>query len=149
MKRPENKACKFSFFPDRIRHRKVVIDLAHFRSNFSPYLVVFALGKSPVFRVDRAGAAIIGASLTVGLGVIDFDQAVRAIDVRTVVLLFAMMIIVSYLNLSGFFLVAGNYFLRRLRTRKQLLMTVIMMTGILSAFFINDIVFLLLTPIVI
>ncbi|WP_407312437.1 anion transporter [Desulfosporosinus sp. SB140] len=112
-------------------------------------LIVFALGKSPVFRVDRAGAAIIGASLTIGTGVISFDQAVQAIDYRTIVLLFSMMIMVSYLNLSGFFHMAGNYFLNHLRTKKQLLIMVIITTGILSAFFINDIVCLLFTPIVI
>ncbi|GAB6170634.1 hypothetical protein JCM15765_01120 [Paradesulfitobacterium aromaticivorans] len=43
-------------------------------------LLVFALGKSPVFRVDRAGAAIIGASLTIGTGVISFDQAAQSIE---------------------------------------------------------------------
>lgn len=112
-------------------------------------LIVFALGKSPVFRVDRAGAAIIGASLTIGTGVISFDQAVQAIDYRTIVLLFTMMIMMAYLNLSGFFQLAGNHFLSRLRTKKQLLIMVIVTTGILSAFFINDIVCLLFTPIVI
>lgn len=112
-------------------------------------LLIFALGKSPVFRVDRAGAAIIGAVLTIGTGVISFDQAVQVIDYRTIVLLFSMMIIVSYLNLSGFFQLAGNYFLKRLHTKKQLLIMVIILTGTLSAFFINDIVCLLFTPIVI
>jgi len=65
-------------------------------------LFIFAVGKSPVFRVDRAGAAIIGAALTVATGVISFDQAAQAIDYRTIVLLFSMMIMASYLNLSGF-----------------------------------------------
>lgn len=112
-------------------------------------LFIFALGKSPVFRVDRAGAAIIGASLIVATGTISFDQAAQAVDYRTVVLLFSMMIVTSYLNLSGFFLMVGNVFLNRLRTRKQLLLVVILTVGFLSAFFINDIVCLLFTPIVI
>lgn len=112
-------------------------------------LLVFTLGKSPIFRVDRAGAAIIGATLTISLGIISFDQAVQAIDYRTIILLFSMMIIVSYLNLTGFFVIAGNYFLRRLQTKKQLLSMVIVTTGILSALFINDIICLLFTPIVI
>lgn len=112
-------------------------------------LLIFALGKSPVFRVDRAGAAIIGAVLTIATGVISFDQAAQAVDYRTIVLLFSMMIMASYLNLSGFFQLAGNHFLRRLHTKKQLLIMVIVTTGIFSAFFINDIVCLLFTPIVI
>jgi Na+/H+ antiporter NhaD and related arsenite permeases len=112
-------------------------------------LFVFAVGKSPLFRVDRAGAAIIGASLTIATGVIGFDQAAQAVDYRTIVLLFSMMIMASYLNLSGFFQLAGNLFLNRLRTKKQLLIMVIITSGIFSAFFINDIVCLLFTPIII
>ena len=112
-------------------------------------LLVFALGKSPLFRVDRAGAAIIGAALTIATGVISFDQAAQAVDYRTIVLLFSMMIMAAYLNLTGFFQLAGNQFLRRLHTKKHLLIMVIVITGILSAFFINDIVCLLFTPIVI
>ena len=112
-------------------------------------LFVFAIGKSPVFRVDRAGAAIIGASLTIATGVTGFDQAVQAIDYRTIVLLFSMMLVTSYLNISGLFQLAGNQLISRLHTKKQLLIMVIIVTGILSAFFINDIVCLLLTPIVI
>ncbi|MDR3585708.1 MAG: anion transporter [Desulfosporosinus sp.] len=111
-------------------------------------LFVFTVGKSPIFRVDRAGIAIIGASLTVVTGM-TFDQAVRAVDYRTIVLLFSMMIIASYLNLSGLFQLIGNYSMSKLHTKKQLLFWVILATGILSAFFINDIVCLLFTPIVI
>jgi Na+/H+ antiporter NhaD/arsenite permease-like protein len=111
-------------------------------------LLVFAVGKSPIFRVDRAGIAIIGAVLTV-VTELTFEQAVAAVDFKTIVLLFSMMIITSYLNLSGFFQLIGNFLMSRLHTRKQLLLTVILGTGILSAFFINDIVCLLFTPVVI
>lgn len=102
-----------------------------------------------MLRVDRAGIAIIGAALTVGTGVISFDQAAQTVDYRTIILLFSMMIMTSYLNLSGFFQIAGNQFLRRLCSKKQLLFMVIFTTGILSAFFINDIICLIFTPIVI
>ena len=33
-------------------------------------LIVFTLGKSPVFRVDRAGMSIIGASLMTAFGIL-------------------------------------------------------------------------------
>lgn len=111
-------------------------------------LFIFTVGKSPIFRVDRAGIAIIGASLTIATGM-TFDQAVGAVDYRTIVLLFSMMIISSYLNLSGLFQLVGNYSTSKLQTKKQLLFVVILSTGILSAFFINDIVCLLFTPVVI
>jgi len=111
-------------------------------------LFIFTVGKSPIFRVDRAGVAIIGASLTVATGM-TFDQAVGAVDYRTIVLLFSMMIITSYLNLSGLFQLVGNYSMSKLQTKNQLLFWIILSTGILSAVFINDIVCLLFTPVVI
>jgi len=112
-------------------------------------LVIFTLGKSPFFRVDRVGAAIIGASLTVATGVLSFDEAIKTVDYRTVVLLFSMMIVTAHLNLSGFFQLIANHSLIRLQTKRQLLLAVIVTVGLLSAFFINDVVCLLFTPIVI
>ncbi|EGO64771.1 SLC13 family permease [Acetonema longum] len=110
--------------------------------------VVFALGKSPFFRVDRAGAAIIGAALTIASGILTFDQATQFIDFRTIALLFSMMILTAYLKLSGFFQWVGNLMLTRLRTKNQLLGAVVAASGMLSALFVNDIICLLFTPIV-
>ena len=65
--------------------------------------VVLALGRFPGLRVDRTGAAIVGASLMVAAGVLGFDEALRAVDWATIVLLLGMMIVVANLRLSGFF----------------------------------------------
>ena len=111
-------------------------------------LIVFAVGKSPVFRMDRAGAAIVGASLMIGLNVISLDQAAAAVDYRTIVVLFAMMIVTSSLRISGFFHLVGEFLVRVIRTRRQLLLAVILAGGLLSALFVNDIVCLVFTPIV-
>ena len=107
-------------------------------------LIIFTLGKSPVFRVDRAGAAIIGATMTIATGVLTFDQATRAVDYRTIILLFAMMLITSYINIIGLFDHMSNYAVMRLKTPQGLLAVVIAMAGLLSAVLINDIVCLLL-----
>lgn len=115
----------------------------------SVVLVIFTLGKSPVFRVDRAGAAIIGATLTIATGVLTFDEAVGVVDFRTIILLFSMMLISSYMNILGLFDYLGHYTMNRLRTPKGLLGVVIVVSGLLSAFLINDIVCLLFTPVVI
>jgi len=72
-------------------------------------LIIFTLGKSPVFRVDRAGAALIGATITIAAGVLTFDEAILAVDYRTIVLLFSMMVISSYMNAIGLFDFLGNY----------------------------------------
>jgi Na+/H+ antiporter NhaD/arsenite permease-like protein len=112
-------------------------------------LVVFTLGKSPVFRIDRAGVAIIGATCIIATGILSFDQATHAVDYRTIVLLFSMMIVTANLKLAGFFHRIGNTLLKKEQSQKRLLLIVIFISGLLSAFFINDIVCLLFTPIVI
>lgn len=112
-------------------------------------LLIFALGKSPLFRIDRTGVAIIGGALTIATGVLTFNQAVHSIDYRTIILLFSMMIVSSNLRSSGFFRFMGNYMLATFVSGKSLLLGVIMVSGLLSAFFINDVVCLLFTPIVI
>ena len=69
---------------------------------FLPTYTVIALGKLPGFYLDRAGAALLGAALMVGLGVLPLDQALRTIDFDTIGLLLGMMIVVGNLRLSGF-----------------------------------------------
>lgn len=64
-----------------------------------------AAGRLPFFRVDRTGVAIIGAAIVMVAGVIPWDQAVAAVDVHTLALLFGMMIVTAYLRLSGFIVV--------------------------------------------
>jgi len=112
-------------------------------------LLIFSLGKSPVFRIDRAGVAIIGATLIIATGILTFNQATQSIDFRTIVLLFSMMIVTANLKLAGFFQLIGNTLLKTGKNKKQLLLIVIFLSGLLSAFLINDIVCLLFTPIVI
>lgn len=111
-------------------------------------LLVFTAGKSPVFRVDRAGAAIIGASLTIALHVLSFEQAIQAVDHRTIVVLFSMMVILGNLKLAGFFEMVGGHLVRAVSNQDQLLLAIIFISGIFSALCINDIVCLLFTPIV-
>ena len=61
----------------------------------SAVLVIFTLGKSPVFRVDRAGAAIIGSVAMIGAGVLTFEEAGQAVEFRTIIILFSMMVVVA------------------------------------------------------
>jgi Na+/H+ antiporter NhaD and related arsenite permeases len=111
-------------------------------------LGIFTLGKSPFFRVDRAGAAIIGAAATVGTGVLSFREATLAVDYKTIIILFSLMIVVANLKLAGFFELVGNAVCERVESKNQLLLAVIMASGIMSAVAINDIVCLLFTPVV-
>jgi Na+/H+ antiporter NhaD/arsenite permease-like protein len=109
--------------------------------------LVFALGKFPGLKIDRPGAAIIGAVAMVGFRIVQPGEALRFIDFATIVLLFSMMLIVGNLHLVGFFEWNAEVVLKRLRPQ-YLLPAVIFTCGILSAFFVNDIVCLVMVPFV-
>ena len=110
--------------------------------------VVVAIGRLPGLRLDRAGAALIGASLMVGLGVLSLEEAYQAIDLNTIVLLLGMMIVVANLRLAGFFEAAALGVATRTHHPLGLLAGIIAISGALSAFLVNDTVCLMLTPLV-
>jgi Na+/H+ antiporter NhaD/arsenite permease-like protein len=121
--------------------------LAAYTIFFASYFV-FALGKFPGMKIDRPGAAIIGAVLMVAFRIMSAQEALRAIDFATIVLLFSMMLIVANLHLGGFFeWVTESVFVRL--NAHQLLAAVIFTSGILSAFLVNDVVCLVMTPFVV
>src|SRR5918994_7397829 len=98
---------------------------------------VFALGKFPWMKIDRPGAAIIGAVLMVAFRIVGADEALQSIDFSTIVLLFSMMVVVANLRLGGFFEHIAEWIVRRLHPQ-HLLPTVILTSGVLSAFLVND-----------
>src|SRR5438270_3359413 len=81
---------------------------------FSASYLVFAVGKFPGLKIDRPGAAIIGAVAMVALRIVRPAEALRAVDFSTIVLLFSMMLIVGNLHLVGFFEWTAALVLRRL-----------------------------------
>ena len=110
--------------------------------------LVLAIGRLPGFRVDRTGAAIIGASLMVVSGVLTFEEACRAVNFETLALLFGMMIVVANLRLSGFFELVSERVAERMHHPAALLSAVVIVSGLFSAFFVNDTVCLALAPLV-
>jgi Na+/H+ antiporter NhaD/arsenite permease-like protein len=115
---------------------------------FAVTYFVVAIGHFPGFRIDRTGAAIIGASLMIGTGTLTFEEAVQAVDYSTLVLLFGMMIVVASLRFSGFFRWVGVWAMRRAHGPWTLLAAVVLLSGVFSAFFVNDTMCLALTPLV-
>jgi Na+/H+ antiporter NhaD/arsenite permease-like protein len=60
-------------------------------------------GRAPGLRIGRAGIALVGASLMIGLGSLSLSEALTAIDLDAIAPLLGMMIIVSQLRVSGFY----------------------------------------------
>jgi hypothetical protein len=73
----------------------------------------------------------------VAFRIVQPDDALRFIDFPTLVLLFSMMLIVGILHLVGFFEWNAETVLRRLKP-SRLLPAVVFTSGVLSAFFVND-----------
>ena len=111
--------------------------------------VVLALGHLPGLRLDRTGAAVIGAILMVTVGGLSFDAAVAAVNYRTLVLLFGMMVLVAHLQLAGFFGLVARRIAGRIAHPVALVGVIAAASGALSALFVNDPVCLVLTPVVI
>ncbi|ATQ67641.1 MULTISPECIES: anion transporter [Methylosinus] len=116
---------------------------------FAATYFVVATGAAPGrLRLDRAGAALLGASLMVGLGVLPLEDAYRAVDFDTITLLLGMMIVVANLRLSGFFRLASNFVVCRARSPLALLAAIVLVCGAFSAFLVNDAICLVMTPLV-
>jgi Na+/H+ antiporter NhaD/arsenite permease-like protein len=114
-------------------------------STFLASYLVFALGKFPGMKIDRPGMAIIGAVLMFAFGALRPSDALHFVDLGTVVLLFSMMLLVAYLHVGGFFEWVTERVVSGLKPH-HLLPTVIFLSGILSAFFVNDIICLVMVP---
>ena len=109
-----------------------------------------ALGEIPGLRMDRAAIAMVGATLMLVTGLLTLPQAVAAgcIDYKTLLLLFGMMVVVAFLRLSGVFQGMAGWARDRIRSPRVMLAATIATSGLLSAFLINDVVCLALTPLV-
>jgi len=105
--------------------------------------------RLPGINVDRPSAAFFGAVAMIVFGVLDLGEAVKAIDYNTIALLLGMMIIISTLQLDGFFSLIARKTLAWSKTPRRLLLIITFVTGIASAFLVNDAVVLLFTPVII
>jgi Na+/H+ antiporter NhaD/arsenite permease-like protein len=115
---------------------------------FAASYLGLALGKIPGLSIDRAGVALVGACLMVVSGALPLEDAVHAIDLDTITLLLGIMIVVAGLRLSGAFAMATAWVMRRAATPFVLLGAVTAVSGLFSAFLVNDAICLVLAPLV-
>lgn len=105
--------------------------------------------KLPRLNIDRPTAAFVGAVAMLCFGVVNLQEAVSFIDFNTIFLLLGMMIMISVLKADGFFDAAASEILLFATSRFKLLVYTVFITGIASAFLVNDAVVLIFTPIII
>ncbi len=116
---------------------------------FAAVYAALALGEVPGLRLDRPTIALAGAAAMLAFGVMDLQEAAGAVDPGTIVLLFAMMVLAGRLRLAGLFDAATRIVAARRPGPRALLAAVVALSGVLSAFLVNDVVCVALTPLVV
>ena len=111
------------------------------------YLGMF-LGGLPRLKLDRSGVALLGAIAVIAFTGRSVEDAARAVDLPTIVLLFAFMVVSAQMRLGGFYSAVTRRVAALPLPRAALLAVLIAVAGSLSAVFSNDIVCLAMTPVV-
>lgn len=114
---------------------------------FAATYLLIAVQRLPFVHLDRPAASLLGAVAMVVCGVLTLPEAYAAIDFDVLVFLLGLMLIVGYLEVGGFFEWTAEWVLRRARTPGRLLFGVVVGGGLLSAFFVNDTICLMVTPV--
>jgi len=114
---------------------------------FALTYVLIAVQRLPFVHLNRPAASLVGAVAMVVFGVLSLPDAYAAVDFDVLVFLLGMMLIVGYLEVGKFFEWAAEWVLQRARTPERLLLGVVVGGGLLSAFFVNDTICLVVTPV--
>ena len=111
------------------------------------YLGMF-LGGLPSLKLDRSGVALLGAIAVMPIAGLSVEQAAQAVELPTIVLLFAFMVVSAQMRLGGFYTTLTQRVAALPLSRAGLLAALIVVAGALSAVFSNDVVCLAMTPVV-
>ncbi len=116
---------------------------------FGVTYVLISAGRLGKWRLPRALVALLGALLAVGALAISPQQALRSIDIPTLVLLGSVMGMGSFLELDGFFERCAAAAVYHAGSPGRLLAILVWGSGLLSALVTNDAVCVLLAPLVV
>jgi len=108
-----------------------------------------ALGRLPGLALDRSGIALCGAALLLATGALPYDEWAQALDLPTLVLLFALMLVGGHFAEAGAFDAVARALSRSPLSPLALLGLVVATSGLLSALLVNDIVVFALTPLLV
>lgn len=116
---------------------------------FAAVYGVMILGRMPGLRLDRTGAAFLGAILLVAGGVLDSTAAWRAIDVGTLALLLGLMLVSAQFRRSGSYAWLVRMLAARPTGPERMLGELVAVTGVSAALLTNDVVCLATAPVLI
>lgn len=101
------------------------------------------------FPLDRPAVALLGGALMLVAGILTPAQALASINLDVILLLVGMMILVSGLDVCGFFDLVSTRIAARARNQTSFLAGLMVAAAFLSALVLNDAIALLMTPIVV
>lgn len=111
--------------------------------------VLISLRNVGRFPLERPAVAMLGGALMLVLGVVAPADALRAINLDVIVLLVGMMVLVSGLDVCGFFDLVSSRIASRAKSQASFLVWLMLATAALSALVLNDTIALLVTPVVV
>ncbi len=104
------------------------------------------IGRIPL---DRPAIALLGGALMLVAGVLTPAEAMASINLDVILLLVGMMLLVSGLEVCGFFDLVSARIAGRATSQARFLAELMVATAFLSALVLNDAIALLMTPIVV
>jgi len=114
---------------------------------FSLTYLGLAAGHIFSFKINRTGIALLGAIAMVVSRSISPDDALASINFATIITLYGLMILSGQLWLSGFYTFIAEKISSQLNHPGRFLLLLMLCSGLLSAFLINDVVVLAFTPV--
>ncbi len=115
---------------------------------FATVYLGMLLGGLPRLKLDRSGVALLGGIATIALMGWSIEDAIRAVDWPTLVLLFAFMVVSAQMRLGGFYTAVVRGVGARPMSRAGWLAALIAVAAGLSAVFSNDVICLAMAPVV-
>jgi len=106
-----------------------------------------AIGRIPGLMLDRTGIALLGAIAMIAGGIVPLTEAMTAIDLPTIILLYALMVLSAQLRLGGFYTWVAGRTTSLLDRPRLFLLASMLAAALLSALLANDIVCLAFTPV--
>ncbi|MBM3491400.1 MAG: anion transporter [Alphaproteobacteria bacterium] len=116
---------------------------------FAAVYLGMALGRWPGTRIDRTGVALIGAIALATVGAVDAELLRRTVDLPTLAILFALMVLSSQVTASGFFERVSAAIAASTAAPPVILALVIAVAGLLAAVLTNDVVVWAMTPVLV
>ncbi len=108
-----------------------------------------AVGRYPRLVIDRTGFALVGAVAMVVAGVLHAGQAVEAVHIPTLLLLYGLMIVSAQLRLGGFCTWLARRVVAWASRPRVFLLLLMLVSGLLASVLANDIICLAFTPVLV